>query len=408
MSKQNQVTWRSRLILFLMLVMVAALFISRFMLSISMAAFVMACFFHRNWRAQLRNFFSSPLLWGMGLLFFVSLLSGLWSDDKQSWSELVRIKLPLLLLPLAFAEPFKLTDRQWNLLSYFFILLVTAGTLWSLFHYAENPAAVNEGYLRAKTMITPLENDHVRFSLLVAVAILLTSWLVMRDYNQEKLISWLGLFIGFWLIIFLHILATRTGILALYLAAFLGACWLLIKKWKWQAGILMLIAITLLPVISWQVFPTFRNRVKYINYDFDYFKKASYRPGSNDAVRVISIYAGWEIMNSKPLAGEGYGDIRNSSVQWYDKNYPGMLPQDKIYPSSQLLMYGAGIGWPGLILFLTVMLLPFFMRVKNRLLWWQLNAMIFFSMLFDIGLEVQFGVFIYAFTVLWFYNLCKR
>jgi hypothetical protein len=46
------------------------------------------------------------------------------------------------------------------------------------------------------------------------------------------------------------------------------------------------------------------------------------------------------------------------------------------------------------------MLLPFFTRVKYKGRWWLLNTLVAVSFLTDIGLEVQFGVFIYSFIVL--------
>jgi hypothetical protein len=81
-----------------------------------------------------------------------------------------------------------------------------------------------------------------------------------------------------------------------------------------------------------------------------------------------------------------------------------MIEADKIKPSSEWLMYGAGCGWPGILIFSFVMIVPFFIRTKNKLLWWFLNATAAFSFLFDIGLEVQFGVFIYSFVILWWWK----
>ena len=78
-----------------------------------------------------------------------------------------------------------------------------------------------------------------------------------------------------------------------------------------------------------------------------------------------------------------------------------MTETDKIYPSSEVLIYGAACGWPGLIGFIFIMAAPFFISIKKNFLWYLLNATAVFSFLFDIGLEVQFGVFIYSFILLW-------
>ena len=109
-------------------------------------------------------------------------------------------------------------------------------------------------------------------------------------------------------------------------------------------------------------------------------------------------------MNEEPGTGVGFGDILAKTKEWYAGNYPQMIDADKIYPGSEWMMYGAGCGIPGLLVFLFAMCIPFFIKTTNPLLWYLLNITAAFSLLFDIGLEVQFGVFIYSFVVLWWYK----
>jgi len=396
---------RSPIIFILMIIMMAALFFSRAVLSAAIVAFTAISFIHPDLKKHIRQFFASPLLWGMSLLFFLPLISGLWSEDKKEWLGVLRIKLPLLFLPLAFAGPIYFTKKQWEWLATVFIVLVTAASLWSMFHYVNDMTAVNEGYLRAKTLITPLENDHVRFSWLISVSILLAGWLWITKRKENKPIAWALAFILVWLIIFLHILAARTGLISFYIMLAGAAIWFIIKKAipiaiGRQYGTALLIVLIALPVIAYKTLPTFNNRVKYFLYDLEYFKKTNYLPGANDAVRIISLKAGWAVMNEQPATGVGFGDIITETKKWYDKNLPQMLERDKIKPCSEWMIYGAGCGWPGILLFSFVMIIPFWIKTGNKLLWWLLNTTAAFSFLFDIGLEVQFGVFIYSFVVL--------
>lgn len=370
-------------------------------------AFVAVSFLHADSKGQFRQFFSSPLLWGMSLLFFIPLLTGLWSNDKTQWLAILQIKLPLLFLPLAFAGPMPFSKKQWYWVAYFFIALITGATLCCVINYIPDAASVNVGYLKAKSMITPLENDHVRFSWMVSVSILLAGWIWIREREKQKIRTWILLIVTIWLIIFLHILAARTGLFSFYIIVLMLAFWLVLKKIKWQYGIALLFLLILLPVTAYFTIPTFHNRVKYIVYEFDYFKQANYQPGSNDGMRIISLKAGWNSMQQQPVTGVGFGDIGTGSKQWYSANYPQMIEADKILPSSEWMMYGAGAGIPGIILFTAIMLIPFFIAIKNKLLWWMLNETAAFSFLFDIGLEVQFGVFIYAFIVLWWWKWLK-
>ncbi len=381
-----------------MIFMMSALFMPRAVLSISVIVLFVISLVHTEHKKQLRTFFSKPLLWATSLLFFVTLFSGLWSEDVESWKHSVQVKLPLLALPLAFATPVSLTRKQWEILAWIFIGLIASGAAWSLFHYISDWSNVNEAYLRAKTMITPLENDRVRFSWIVALAALLAGWIGLYKMKNEKVAGILLLLIAGWLMTYLHLLAVRTGIITLYMGLFLIAIAQLFNKRKYAWAILSLLII--LPVVAYFLLPAFQNRVKYLRYEFDFAKHADYIPGSNDPVRVISFRAGISQLVANPLTGVGFGDIKAESRRWYEKNYPAMKEEDMILPSSEYLVYAAGAGIGGLLVLVFVVTIPFFMKVKRRLPWIILNAAIAFSFLFDIPLEVQFGVFLYCFCLL--------
>jgi len=398
MLNKLQNEWRSSIIFILFILMITGLFASRALLSASMITFVAFSFFHNTINDQLRKFIHTPLLWSMSLLVVLPLLSGFWSEDKEQWVNIIRIKFPLLLLPLAFAAPFSFSKKQWEGLGLFFIGLVMIATAWCMFHYTVDIRTVNEIYLQAKTMTTPLDNDHVRFSWLVAVAILIAGGVFIEEKKRRLLSAVLAVSIA-WLIVFLHLLAARTGLFSFYIIVIGLATGFVFSKKKWTSSLTLLIALVALPVTAYFVLPSFHNRVHYIRYEYDYFKKADYLPGSTDAVRIISIKSGWQVMNQRPL-GAGFGDIRKATREQYAKNYPQMKESDKILPSSEWMIYGAGTGWPGFIAFTIIMLLPFFVQTHKKITWWLLNSMAAFSFLFDIGLEVQFGVFIYAFIIL--------
>lgn len=396
--------WNSYLLFFSMVGMMATLFFSRAGLSICMGAFVLFSLLHGDWRAHARNFFSSPLLWGMSLLFFLPLLSGLWSEDKQEWFRVLRIKLPLLLLPLAFASPFSFSKKQWDVLAALFILLTTAGACWSLFHYAGDMEEINASYLKAKSIATLLGNDHVRFSWVVSVAILLSAWQWWKTRRDKKKYSFLLLINGCWLIIFLHLLAARTGLFSFYILLLITGIYLVMRKTKPVLGAALLLLLLVLPFLAYSIFPSFQNRVRYILYDHSYIKDNRYLPGGNDAARVISIKAGWNLLLANPVAGTGTGDIWTETRKWDEQQYPGILYRDMLYPSSEWLIYGLTAGWLGVAVFTCVMLIPFFIRRRPMLVWVLLNSIAAFSFLFDMGLEVQFGVFVYSFVVLWWWK----
>ena len=95
--------WRNDAVFGSVLIMLAAAAVSRGALSVSLVLFVCLALLHKNFFAQVKTFAATPFLLGLSLLFFLPFVSGLWSDDLHKWGDVVRIKLPLLFVPLAFA-----------------------------------------------------------------------------------------------------------------------------------------------------------------------------------------------------------------------------------------------------------------------------------------------------------------
>jgi O-antigen ligase len=392
------IRWRTHLIFGTLILMMGSLFISRAMLSMSMIALLVFSSFHPNIKSHLKKFFSTPLLWGMSLLFLIPLLTVFWSEDQESWMKVVVVKLPLFILPLAFAGGWQLSAKQWQSLAGVFLMIVFAGTVWSVSQYLINSTAIHEAYLKAKTIPVPLEGDHVRFSWLVCVG-LIVALLLLTKANWLKIIL---LLLAAWFIVYLHILAARTGLFACYLFIIAFAFYKLFSTERKKLSLVIIVAGLLLPVVAWFYFPTFQNRFKYLRYDYDFVKNSSYLPGATDGNRLFSIKAGWHILKENPL-GVGAGDLRTVTNRWYDKEVSGMLEMDKIYPSNEWLIYGGFAGWPGILLFTFVMAIPLVMKgIKHRFYWLCFHGIAIFSFLVDTGLEVQFGIFIYIFiTCCW-------
>jgi len=404
MGKPTDKSVRIQLIFGSVLLMLIALFTSRVLLSIGFISFLVFTIVHAKAAQQLKDFIKNPLLVGLSVLFLVPLLSGLWSEDQHHWLRSVRIKLPLLLFPLAFAGPWQLSRKHWAVIGIVFLLLVAAGCTWSMIAYTTDINDMNEGYLRAKSIPTPLENDHIRFSLLVCIGMIAAAFLALHTTSKKLKVVFILAILFFF--IYLHILSARTGLFAAYGILFMGGIYGALRSRKKLLPVSLLVIVIFLPLLAYQLLPTFRNRVKYMIYDFSFIKEATYLPGSNDGSRTVSIKAGWELLKRNPL-GVGSGDVVNETMNWYRVHEPGML-STALYPSSEWLMYGGVAGWPGIIVFTIVMLLPFFVKLQWRFFFLAVNAVLSFSLLFDIGLEVQFGVFIHAFVLLCWWKLLKQ
>src|SRR5437762_8555866 len=125
--------WRKQILLYSIMIMLAGLLFSRMILSSALIVFIFVALVHRNFLSQLKDFLSAPVLWSMTILFFIPLASGLWSEDLGNWSEIMRIKLPLLLLPICFVGLKKIGFSDWEKIGWAFIVLILIGSGWSFY-----------------------------------------------------------------------------------------------------------------------------------------------------------------------------------------------------------------------------------------------------------------------------------
>lgn len=395
---------RTNILFALTLCLIASLFVSRALLSVFTITFTFFCLLQGSFSARIKSFIKSPVLWSLSLLFFIPLVSGLWSSDKNEWLDVLRVKLPFLFLPLAFAHEFSFTKKKWKTLALFFIGCAVAGSVFSVAHYTLNLNSIHENYERAKLMLTPLSGDHIRFSLLVAIAFLATIFLVEKE--KQKWLSILLVMILVWFALYLHLLAARTGLLCLYLVVISYLVKTIIRRKQWQKAMAMIIGVSGIAILSLLFFPTLQKRISYFKWDLSFARTKTYQPGTTDGNRILSMQAGWWVLEQNPL-GVGAGDVRENMDDWYQVYVPQMVASDKLYPSSEWLVHGAFAGWPGIILFSLALVIPFFIKSRSAFYFRMLQVLLIASILFDTGLSTQYGIFIHSFFLLLLWQ-CDR
>ncbi len=391
---------RNALIGYSILLMLLCLFISRAALSVSMIIFLALTLVHKNLLLQLRSFIQNKFLLSISLLFFIPFVSYFWSNNTTEWLDISRIKIPLLLFPVAFAGSWQLTTTQWKTIANGFLVIVFLATVWSFGQYLLDIEGFNEGYLRSKTILTPLEDDHVRFSWLVSFAVLLCLVLIHLGSRFKMVYIQTMIFFD----VYLHVLSERMGLFSFYILLFMYASWLLLKQKNTKLSLIALAGLLLLPLISWWMLPTFRHRIQYFLYDLSFVRNDTYVSGSNDGTRIQSLKAGWALLKENPL-GVGAGDLKASIFTWYKVHVPAMQPGEMFLPCSEWLVYGGFAGWPAVILLSVIMAIPFFIKdLKHRMFWVTLHTITAFSFIFDMIIEAQYGVFIYSIIVLWWWK----
>jgi O-antigen ligase len=370
-------------------------------MSIGMIATGLLLFTPGAWTQLKANFSTQPLYTLLLGIFFIYLLSGLYSDNMHYWGERLQIKLPYLLLPLSFAT-LRLTKE--TLYSIFYVLFITIliSAIGCLINFVMHYEAIVESYLHAKTMPTPPRIGHIRFSLMSAFSAL-AAWVLYKEHFQLKWQweRWLLLGGSLFLVLFLHILSVRSGLLAFYAGAFV---YLALEAWKSKSIKGLIIGCILLGVISstmYVVSPTLRNKASYMNKDVSRFKDGKDVNNYSDGNRLLSWQMAWRIGNEHPLIGVGIGDVLDKMTHIYTTEYPAISEKNRLIPHSQFLYIFAGCGWLGMLWFLAACFYPYLdVRLRNATLFMIFNTIIVTSFISESTLEIQLGVALHLFCLL--------
>jgi O-antigen ligase len=374
---------------------------SRALLSVSMILFLLAAFLSRPREDHARHIRRHPFLMLMPILFIAPLLTGPWSTDTAQWLRVLQNKLPLLLLPLLSLPLFNLDRAIRRRLCYWMggsIALSMARTCLYYFNHLEQSTT---GYLQAKVLPVDMGNDHVRYAWLLIV---IFSWgLHLCSLTTNISVAgdrkWLfALLIA--IFAFQHLLASKTGLLGTYLVLVFYVLMHRRKPRIRMAAWLLL----LIPIAAWAILPTFRNRLRFVLWDFQHYSRGAYTEGLSDAPRVISVRAGWDTWKKYPLSGCGFGDLRSEITEWYTRKAPALKGYEQILPSNEFVLHAAAGGLIAFLIFCIAVLGPFFIRgMRHSFAWLCFHGIALMGFLYEIGLETQFGVFIYAFLGCWIY-----
>ena len=192
-------------------------------------------------REKFRLFLKNPAAVVFSSLYLLFLAGCFWSSNHQYALQELREKLPILLLPILFTgiKPFKETEIKKILI--FFIMGVLIGTLGGIYILLTK-------HIADTRELSPFIS-HIRFSMNICLAIFilfrfLVTW---KQLKIAELVLFIPLFC--WLVVFLFILKSLTGILLFVAFTFYVLVYLsqqLKNKWFRNGAIAFLVIIPLI------------------------------------------------------------------------------------------------------------------------------------------------------------------
>jgi len=173
-------------------------------------------------------------------LYVLHVIGLLFSVDFDYALKDLRIKLPLLVLPIIFTVSPLLDKKKFRTLMLFFATAVIAGTLISTYILLVRDI----GNLRDISIFI----SHIRFGLLISIAIFIMGYYAIRDTEFNIYIRLLFAGLAGWLMFYLLLSASMTGMVVLFIAVFVMAIHYTLKKKNLYSRIITVVLI-LTPII---------------------------------------------------------------------------------------------------------------------------------------------------------------
>lgn len=326
-------------------------------------------------------------------------LSYFWTTNTGEWSNHLQVKLPFLLLPLAFGFLPEFSKKQTDVFTWALALMMSLGAIYGLlplWHYSEN---LVESYKYAHVLPTAMYNEHISFSAAVACTI---GWLL---YYQSTLRAKTGriilIVLALFLATYLHILAAKTGLVAFYILLFGLAIAEIGKSVK--SGLLILVLSIVGFSAAYTFIPTLRERIGYSRVTWANYSKGERSGIYSDGGRLMSYKLSLKAIAQHPLLGVGAGDVLDEMKKGYKQEFPEVKEAQMLWPHNQFLTSAMAVGIPATLILLCWIFWPLRRLKSNRasLFFILTVAMLFVPLMVDVTLEVQAGVGVFLLFYLW-------
>tara|TARA_Y100000385_G_scaffold67484_2_gene67265 strand:- start:17 stop:1597 length:1581 start_codon:yes stop_codon:yes gene_type:complete len=196
--------------------------------------------FNKKWQLnKIRGYF--PLI--LSGLFIVEILWLVNANDISSGLSSIRIKLPLLVLPIVLGTSTKLNSKELKTITVSFILGLI---LSSIIAYLVDIGFVDKKTITSTSRDISIFMSHIRYSLVLSFSI----FLILSLMINKQINNWLGLFLVLWFGALIYKMSSMTAFLGLFFG--LGIFLISIIRYSKKKKIMgiTLISLTTLTVLS--------------------------------------------------------------------------------------------------------------------------------------------------------------
>lgn len=247
-----------------LLLLVTGLPVSLFLTSISQFVLFAAFLFEGKIKEKIARFFQNKTALLFAGIWILHLIGLLWTKDMNEGIKDLRIKLPILIMPLIIAGSMPLSSKQFRWLLLTFVASVFCGSMISM--------SVLLGLIQRNIYdirdIFIFNISHIRFALFTCLSIYILIWISFRQHKEIKIVlKILAVILISWFLTFLVIVESVSGLLIFSIAGLILLLYHAFSSEEIKFRIILTTIILLLPLTSFFILEKFVNNF-YINHPY--------------------------------------------------------------------------------------------------------------------------------------------
>lgn len=319
----------------------------------------------------------------------------------RHYPEEVMLKLPLLIVPIyASLLPKDTCTREKSWLV--FAVMTTIVAVISTINYGINYEEINQLLLQSKHVPVFGNMHHIYFGIYMSLAIWISvSFYSKGTYKKVWLVIALSLFV------MMHILASRTGLVAFY-ASIVG--YLIFYTWQQKKFKTLLIGLAVLiavPFFGYQFSTSLRNKVANSIEDFQAISSGEDINYKSLAMRMEAWKTGWHIVQDYWATGVGASQVEKYMNRQYDVDGSVLYKENRVGPHNQFLEITISHGILGFVL-LMFLVIVWLKRIYKSPVSLAIAIVFLISFLLESFLERQQGILIFCLVIFSFIDLPSR
>ncbi len=195
--------------------------------------------FNKKWQLNKKRGYCPLILSG---LFIVEILWLINANDISLGLNSIRIKLPLLVLPIVLGTSIKLSFKELKTIIISFVLGLILSTIIA---YLVDIGLIDKKTITSSSRDLSIFMSHIRYSLVLSFSIFLILSLLLNKHINK----WLGLFLVFWFGALIYKMSSMTAFLGLFFGFAIFLIGIIIHSKK-KIMVLILIGLTSFTIIS--------------------------------------------------------------------------------------------------------------------------------------------------------------